>query len=449
MPALPRTSTRLLRTVRNKQHATEVDHEIESAQTETAALPTPPTSSSVEISMTSTVGPGSRVVEVEDYMQDPLSSDEEQPPPETHLEKLARHTAPEVSKRPSTASDSDDDIFGSALSSQQKRAKTTAFRKPLKPTIKYGSQSSQSSKSNANGKAASKFKQTKAAVSNKSTTKQPATFKTARGADIFVFGNTEETTTQMPSPTLSALSDPPESPGFEEVQSLERTPALKVRCDICRDEVDLLVKQEYEDQFGKGQRLNLKKQNAFCRFHKQQDARKTWKQRGYPEIDWSRLQERMAKQHQRLIAILESNVHSEYREELAKRIAKREDRTIQTTYANSTTPSRLSAGYYGPRGQKLMLEHISAHLSTQLREASLKDELISSVGVGGGVSGFVQSVLVPEMAIALIAQDLRINEGEARQVLDDSRALGELLHDEERERVPETLDLADSAVPDP
>lgn len=387
------------------------------------------------MSMTKTSGPALKVVEIEDYMQDPLSSDEDdrQASTITDLEKLSRPTTTNIAKkRPSPVSDSDEEIFGSGLSSsQQKRPKTTAFRRP---TVKYGSQSSQPSKAYGT-KRGKQFRQARVPTPSKSIVKEAATFKAAKGADVFAFG---DDTNRMPSPTSSILSEPPDSPEFEEIEALDGNEGLKVPCDICHAQVDLLVKQEYEDRYGEN--TNVRRQNAFCKYHKQHEARHIWQQQGYPEISWGRLETRMREQHPRLINILHGHSPSMFRQELAKQIASRGDRTIKTTYAGSTS-STVSTGYYGPRGQKLMLEHISAQLSDELREASLTDALISSAGVGGGVSGFVQSVLVPEMAVGLVAKDMKVTEDKARQILVDSKALGEMLHDEERERVQEADDL--------
>lgn len=80
-------------------------------------------------------------------------------------------------------------------------------------------------------------------------------------------------------------------------------------------------------------------------------------------------------------------------------------------------------------------EHIVSHLSDDLRRQSTKDRLVAAVGVSGGVSGFVQSVLVPELAEQLVCEDMRVPEERARVVLKESGELGELLHPDANDRV--------------
>ena len=47
-----------------------------------------------------------------------------------------------------------------------------------------------------------------------------------------------------------------------------------------------------------------------------------------------------------------------------------------------------------------------------------------------GTAGYVQAVLVPELALLLMQDDLRIDESKARKVLKESSEIGELLHDD-------------------
>lgn len=46
----------------------------------------------------------------------------------------------------------------------------------------------------------------------------------------------------------------------------------------------------------------------------------------------------------------------------------------------------------------------------------------------GGVSAFVQHVLVPEVGVRLIAEDMGVGEAEAARILEDSVDIGEKLH---------------------
>lgn len=56
-----------------------------------------------------------------------------------------------------------------------------------------------------------------------------------------------------------------------------------------------------------------------------------------------------------------------------------------------------------------------------------KDELIGR----GGVAAFIQTVLVPELAVRLIMEDMDVREAKARIILDESREIGEKLNMDE------------------
>ena len=97
--------------------------------------------------------------------------------------------------------------------------------------------------------------------------------------------------------------------------------------------------------------------------------------------------------------------------------------------------TRVSVGYYGPRGEKLFTEHIVATLSDRLRDRAAGDRLMAAQGTAGGVSGFVQAVLVPELAVALVQHDIGCGAERAREILEESTELGELMNEEQHERV--------------
>ena len=58
------------------------------------------------------------------------------------------------------------------------------------------------------------------------------------------------------------------------------------------------------------------------------------------------------------------------------------------------------------------------------------------------MSGFVQAVLVPELAQRLITEDMNGgSEDDARRIIADSAELGELINPEAEERVTEVVEL--------
>jgi len=82
-----------------------------------------------------------------------------------------------------------------------------------------------------------------------------------------------------------------------------------------------------------------------------------------------------------------------------------------------------------------MTEHILGHFADELRDLAVSDSLVGASGVAGGVSGFVQAVLVPEVAVALVKEDMGVDEKRAREILKESLELGELLNEEAHEEV--------------
>lgn len=72
-----------------------------------------------------------------------------------------------------------------------------------------------------------------------------------------------------------------------------------------------------------------------------------------------------------------------------------------------------------------------SRFASKLRRLAASDKLISS----GGVSRYVQAVLVPELAVLLIKDDMGLDEDRAREVMRDSVDIGNLLNEEEDETI--------------
>lgn len=70
-----------------------------------------------------------------------------------------------------------------------------------------------------------------------------------------------------------------------------------------------------------------------------------------------------------------------------------------------------------------------SNFSSQIRRLAATDKIISSTGV----SGYVQAVLVPELAVLLVKEDMKVDDEEARVILQESIGIGDLLNEEEEE----------------
>ncbi|KAI2602364.1 hypothetical protein GGR54DRAFT_624576 [Hypoxylon sp. NC1633] len=192
--------------------------------------------------------------------------------------------------------------------------------------------------------------------------------------------------------------------------------AAAARCPMCHEVVDSELLAQHSDHG----RMNIRKQTAFCRLHKRQAALKSRTQKGYPTIKWKSLDARFDKHQGFLKDILEGTQQSHYSDVLKGNVESGKNRTLLKT-DDSLTP-----GYYGPRGLRAMTEYIMRTLSSVVRKRAVEERLVSA----RGYTGYVQAVLVPELAVRLIMEDMDVAEEDAREILQDSIEIGELLYEE-------------------
>ncbi|KAH9998046.1 hypothetical protein F4779DRAFT_168822 [Xylariaceae sp. FL0662B] len=188
------------------------------------------------------------------------------------------------------------------------------------------------------------------------------------------------------------------------------------RCPMCHDLVDSELLAKHSDHG----RMNIRKQTAFCRLHKRKTALSSADEKGYPNIDWEALDTRFGEHQAFLRDILEGVRPSHYANILKDKVESGKNRTLLKT-EDSLTP-----GYYGPRGLRAMTDYIMRTLSPVVRKRAVEDRLVSA----RGYTGYVQAVLVPELAIRLIAADMRVIEEDARKIMEESIEYGELMHED-------------------
>lgn len=198
------------------------------------------------------------------------------------------------------------------------------------------------------------------------------------------------------------------------------------RCPFCKQEVDAAVLRKFEG-------MSTREQEKFCQTHQKEDAKREWDKLGYPKINWTKLDSRINKHHTHVKKLIDG-MDSHYRAEFQAKVDAGQDRNLRKATAN------LTPGYYGGRGLRALSENImTAHTNLFKKRAPL-DTLISA----RGVTAFVQSVLVPEVAVLLIKEDMQIPLDEARTLLADSARIGELVHEEIREVVRRRVEDDDS-----
>ncbi|KAL7629572.1 hypothetical protein AAE478_001093 [Parahypoxylon ruwenzoriense] len=198
--------------------------------------------------------------------------------------------------------------------------------------------------------------------------------------------------------------------------TIESPVAVTARCPMCREVVDADLLAKYSDRG----RMNIRKQAAFCRLHKRESARSSRTEKGYPKIKWRSLDSRCEEHQGFLKDILEGTRPSHYYNVLRENVESGKNRTLLKT-DDSLTP-----GYYGPRGLRAMTEYIMRTLSSVVRKRAVEDRLVSA----RGYTGYVQAVLVPELAVRLIMEDMKVTEEDARKIMQDSIEVGELLYED-------------------
>jgi hypothetical protein len=239
-------------------------------------------------------------------------------------------------------------------------------------------------------------------------------------------------------PDVSNTSSPLSSPGSahraEAIQDVEKymvdlpeeAPEVTDKCPLCEEPVK---KSDYLD-FWIGKKKTVFYQTLFCKEHKRRKALKEYRDKGYPEIDWEDFPSKIRDYHPRLKAVLRNKKPSEYREKHAQRLADRDARAVRKQL-DSDAAYESTTGYYGSRGKRAMMEGITSQLGPVIKECVERDPVVAF----NGFATFVQSVLVPELTVWMIMDDNDFSERKAREIVQESGALGEIVNEEVEDRV--------------
>lgn len=186
-------------------------------------------------------------------------------------------------------------------------------------------------------------------------------------------------------------------------------------CPWCGDPVEEAVLKD----FSRGRRMNVKLRREFCQKHKKEAAKDLWRSRHYPTIQWDNLEDRFEEHREFLLGIIRGD-SSHFRKIFAEDVdSGKAARTLQKE-------NNLNPGYYGTRGFNVMCDYFSSdgEYSDLLKDKAVSDRAIS----GRGTPAFVQRVLVAELAVRLIQEDMDVSGREAREIMEESKAVGELIH---------------------
>ena len=98
---------------------------------------------------------------------------------------------------------------------------------------------------------------------------------------------------------------------------------------------------------------SVRNQTRFCARHRRRDAESQWALKGYPLIEWAALPRRLTDLKEDVAIILKDPSRSFFRRELSNQVRDGKDRTL-LMQLKSNGLARISPGYYGPRGLKIM-----------------------------------------------------------------------------------------------
>ncbi|PHH78762.1 hypothetical protein CDD82_2857 [Ophiocordyceps australis] len=196
--------------------------------------------------------------------------------------------------------------------------------------------------------------------------------------------------------------------------ALQQGKPEEAKCPWCGKVVD----KGLLDDFFQGKHMKVQMQMRFCQIHKKHSAVEAWQSRGYPDIDWQTLVGRFAAHRNFLLDIINGE-NSFFRTIQAHKIATGQARTV-------LKEGNLTPGYYGPRGFDMMCDYLGEEYKNELKDRARSDRVIA----GRGVAAFVQTVLVAELAVRLIKDDMGVSEEDAREILEESKAVGDLVHTE-------------------
>jgi RTC4-like domain len=224
--------------------------------------------------------------------------------------------------------------------------------------------------------------------------------------------------------SLTSLSDDDEvKPAAKPNLVIEEDP-YTTPCPMCRKPIERSLLSEAEKN---PRSLPLQKQRDICHRHKLSEAKTFAAVRGYPTINWADLEHtRISKFETHLRSVLQRERPSYYLDQLDKQVtaAKGKPKELRT-YLHRGVLDIAKPGYYGPKGEKIMVHAVTLALSKDLRAAMKTDRSLRAAGIGP----YVAAVLAPELTMRLVMEDRDLeDQEEAREVLSESTDVGRLLY---------------------
>ncbi|KAL8876668.1 MAG: hypothetical protein Q9198_005176 [Flavoplaca austrocitrina] len=237
------------------------------------------------------------------------------------------------------------------------------------------------------------------------------------------------------SSSLSSAPDVEELDAIDyqdEVLKAQRSSSPKSKCPLCKRSVSRL----FLDEFSSTGFLNLRQQAKFCKAHNIHSAREMWRERGYPSLEWQELQARLPTYGDDLVGVLNNTRTSFYRNVLDEQVKSGKRTAKQLMMGNGYCTASDLVLNYALLLIPTRMDYLMERFASRIRRLAGTDRLVSA----SGVAGYVQGVLVPELAVMLVKDDMRVDDEQARVILKESTDIGNLLNEEEDEVIKDEVE---------
>ncbi|KAJ5821663.1 uncharacterized protein N7525_010947 [Penicillium rubens] len=238
----------------------------------------------------------------------------------------------------------------------------------------------------------------------------------------------------LSSPSSSTCEQMSHSEEPAAKENREASPPRRALCPMCHKEVDWTSLELFKAQ----PKQRIREQVMFCESHKLRNAMDLWRERGYPNINWDGFEERVQSYFPQIEKLLVPGAFSYYRNILSTSFVPGKARNSRVRMSDGERLETMTCGYYGTMGATKILETIIGRFSVVVRRLATTDDLIKTAGV----AGYTQSVLVPELAVLLVKDDMKVNDEDARRIMRESMDIGDRVNpDRNVVPIPEEVDL--------
>jgi hypothetical protein len=201
-------------------------------------------------------------------------------------------------------------------------------------------------------------------------------------------------------------SNPPES---------APKPPTERHCPFCR--------RKLPDSFTETPPTSSRAQFGYCQRHENSSIIATGKLKGYPSsFDFTLVKSRVVDMLPEIRKIIDSLSESEFMTNLRSKTSRR---TAAAPMSMINFFEDSQPGYYGSRGSEVISQTLMRNYGDYLRGSN---ERFEDVKYCGGITGFISSVLVPEVGVRLIMEDMDVTRHRAKQIMKESVSYGTAIH---------------------